>query len=102
MNRLTSDTQYGFKVDLKRPKSELRGVALLGHQTFADLHELISSGLEPSGNRSFFFRFGEMLIEKSARLDDLSLKVGQTFEYVVESDNEQRREKIILEFIDNE
>jgi hypothetical protein len=61
-----SDTQYYFKVDLHRPESELRGVALLGHQTLAELHELISGVFDRSADASFSFRFGNAEIEEGA------------------------------------
>jgi hypothetical protein len=97
-----SGTQYLFKVDLQRPESELRGVALLGHQTLAALHESISGSIDGEAQASFSFRFGEEEIDGAARLDDLHLRVGQTFEYVLESSAESRRELITLEFIDDE
>jgi len=97
-----SDTQYHFKVDLRRPESELCGVALLGHQTLAELHESISSPYDDRAHDSFSFRFGNEEIDGAARLDALNLRVGQTFEYVLKSEAENRREIIMVEFIDDE
>jgi len=101
MNMKKSDTQYHFKVDLQLPESELRGVALLGHQTLAELHESISSP-EDRAHASFSFRFGTEESDGAARLDGLNLRVGQTFEYVLKSEAESRREIITVEFIDDE
>jgi len=98
----STETQYLFKVDLQRPESKLRGVALLGHQTLAELHESISSPFENGAHASFSFRFGNKEIDGAARLDELNLRVGQTFEYVLKSEAESRREIITVEFIDDE
>lgn len=83
-------------------RQELRGVALLGHSTLIDLHELISSALDRNGTNSFSFFFGESKIGPAVRLDQLNLEVGQTFEYFVESGNDRRHEVITVEMIDVE
>ncbi|SRR6266498_979959 len=97
-----SDTQYHFKVDLRRPESELRGVALLGHQTLAELHESISNPTDDRAHASFSFRFGNKEVDGAARLDALNVRVGQTFEYVLKSEAQNRREIITVDFIDDE
>src|SRR3954466_9477996 len=101
MKKKRSQTQYFFNVDLGK-QSELRGVALLGHQTLAELHESISNARGCSTYDAFSFRLGEVKLVDGARLDDLNLRVGQTFEYAVNSINENRCEAITLDFIDNE
>jgi hypothetical protein len=58
MNKKRSDTQYLFNIGLQRPESELRGVGLLGHQTLAELHELICGAIDHSTDTSFSSRFG--------------------------------------------
>jgi len=101
MTRKKSQTQYCFNVGL-RPQSELRGVALLGHQTLARLHESISGARGFSSEISFSFRFGGSEIQHTTSLDDLNLKVGQTLEYTVYSIDDNRHETIVVDFIDNE
>jgi hypothetical protein len=101
MKEKRSDSQYYFKVDLKRHESELRGVALLGHQTLRDLHVAISDESKRGSGGSFLFRFGDVEIEEGTRLDDLNLKAGQTFEYAVESAGETRREMITVDFVED-
>jgi len=96
-----SDTQYHFKVDMRRPESELRGVALLGRQTLAELHESISNPSDDHAHSSFSFRFGNEEVDGAVPLDALNLRVGQTFEYVLKSEAE-RREIITVDFIDDE
>ena len=102
MNKKRSDTQYLFKVDLKRQESELRGVALLGHQTLAELHEAISGEFERSAHTSYSFRFGNVKLEENVRLDSLKLRIGQTLEYIVDAVGEHRDEIITVDFIDRE
>jgi hypothetical protein len=102
MNMNKSDTQYHFKVDLRRPESELRGVALLGHQTLAELHESISSPFDDGAQASFSFRLGNQEVDVAVQLDALNLRVGQTFEYVLKSEAESRREIITVDSIDDE
>jgi hypothetical protein len=100
MNEKRSDTQYCFKVDLKRPESELRGVALLGHQTLADLHLAITDGSERGA--AVLFRFGNTEIEEGTRLDDLDLRVGQTFEYIAGSADKIQHKIITVDFVDDD
>lgn len=97
MNKKRSDTQYLFNVGLQPPELELRGVAILGHQTLAELHELICGVIDHSADTSFSFRFGSSEFEEGARLDELNLRVGQTLEYIVEN----RRKLITVDFIDD-
>jgi hypothetical protein len=101
MNKRRSNTQYLFQVDL-RPQSELRGVALLGHQKLAELHENISEMLNQSSRVPFCFHSGNVEIKEGMRLDDLNLRVGQTFEYMVNSIDGHRHKTITVDFIDNE
>ena len=98
MSEKRSNTQYCFKVDLQRPESELRGVALLGHQTLADLHLAITN--ESEGGAAFLFRFGNTEIGEGARLDDLDLRVGQTFEHIVGSADKIRHKIITVDFVE--
>ena len=79
----------------------MRGVALLGHQTLAALHESICS-FDDRAPASFSFRFGKQEVDGTLRLDALNLRVGQTFEYLLTSEAESRREIITVEFIDDE
>ena len=102
MNKRRSDTQYLFKVDLNRPASELHGVALLGHQTVADLHTAIFGMPERGARVSYSFRVGNEKVAGHVRLDELNLKKGQTVEYLVESAGKTRREIITVEFIEGE
>lgn len=101
MNKKRSQTQYCFNIGLQ-PQSELRGVALLGHQTLAELHEATSSGRGGSADAQFSFSVGGEEVQAGTRLDDLNLRVGQTFEYWVKSTPEDRPESIAVDFIDNE
>lgn len=101
MNKRRSNTQYLFQVDL-RPLSELRGVALLGHQNLAELHERISEMLDHSAHVPFCFRLGNVEFEEGMRLDDLNLRVGQTFEYTVKLIDESQHKTITVDFIDDE
>jgi hypothetical protein len=102
MSDQRSDTQFGFKVDLDRPRSKLRGVALLGHQTLTDLHEAISAGSHGGTDSSFSFRFREAHIEQNTRLDKLNLDIGETLEYFTDSLNGKRHQVITVDFIENE
>ena len=102
MSDQTSNTQFGFKVDLDRPRSKLRGVALLGHQTLTDLHEAISAGSQCGTGSSFSFWFRDAHIEQNTRLDELNLGIGETLEYFTDSLNGKRHQVITLDFIDNE
>ena len=102
MNDKRSDTQYGFKVDLNRPGSKLRGVALLGHQTLTELHEAISAGSEDGMDLSFSFSLREAHIDKNKRLDELDLSIGETLEYVIDSANGKRHQVVAVDFIDED
>lgn len=101
MNKKRSQIQYFFSVDLQ-PRSELHGVALLGHQTLAELHDSISGTHGGSADASFSFRVGSQEIEERTTLDDLNLTVGQKIEYTVKSIDENRYEVITVDFIDDE
>jgi hypothetical protein len=101
MNNQISNTQYFFKVDLQQPESDLRGVAMLGHQTLSELHDLISSRFERIDNGSFSFSRGDSEISSDSRLDELSLRVGQTLTYRLGAVNEAPFE-VTVDFIDAE
>src|SRR5262245_26012252 len=102
MSDKRSDTQYGFKVHLNRSQSKLRGVALLGHQTLTELHEAISAGSEGATVSSFSFSFRNTHIDKTTRLDELNVRVGETLEYVIDSVNGKRHQVIAVDFVDGE
>jgi hypothetical protein len=101
MNKKRSNTQYLLNLGWQRPEL-VCGVAILGHQTLTELHELICGAIDDSADTSFSFRFGNSEFGEGARLDELNLRVGQTFEYIVESVDENRRTLITVEFIDDE
>ncbi len=95
---------------MKREESVWRRVALLGHQTLTDLHELIASSFDRSANTDFSFRFGEQVNlilscdkvdSASVRLDHLTLKEGQVFEYRSSAGDDTWHD-IIVEIIDDE
>jgi len=128
MKRRKSNIQYFFKVSLKHRDSIWRGVALLSHQTLTDLHKLISGCFDGSDDSLFSFHFGKSqtaarskkhLSERRAaqpslilsydrenavgvRLDHLNLKVGQTFEYCFEVEDERWHTIIQVDAIDYE
>jgi len=98
---MKSQTQYFFHVTSKDAASSSRRVALLGHQTLADLHELVYGPFVRSNDRncSFLIESGRSKQNQSpaTRLDALNLSVGQTFEYITDPD---RRHEITVEGID--
>jgi hypothetical protein len=100
MNEKRSDTQYYFKVDLRRPGSDLRGFALLGHQTLADLHLAITD--ESERGAAFLFRFGNTEIEAGTRLDELDLRVGQTFEHIAGAADKIQHKAITVDFVEDD
>ena len=70
-----------------------RRVALLGHQTLADLHSLVSEPI----SCDYQFMVANRNRSKNARLDELDLSVGQTFDYLVDAKVRQ----ILVEAIDH-
>src|SRR5258705_3714713 len=122
MRRRKSQTQYFFRVDLKRRNWDAEGVALLGHQTLRDLHELITDAQQ--ANQLFSFRFSGNIAAESkkpireaeseqrikvtsydsdtasaVRLDQLNLEVGQTFECIFQLGADDRHTKIRVDAI---
>src|SRR5258705_889997 len=122
MRRKKSQTQYFFRVDLKHRNSDADGIALLGHQTLRDLHELISDAQQ--ANQLFSFRFSRDIAAESKkpireaeseqrlkvtsydsntasaiRLDQLNLEVGQTFECIFQFGTDDCRTKIRVDAI---
>jgi hypothetical protein len=97
-----SDTQYCFRVGLQQPEPEVCGVALLGHQTLAELHESISVWQNQNTDSAFFFRFRNAEFDVGTRIDNLNLRVGLAFEYIVDTLDETRHEIITVDFIDDE
>jgi hypothetical protein len=95
---MKSQTQYFFHVVLKRTELSSRRIALLGHQTLADLHELDSGSFDRYEDPNCDFRFDSKAghpetrsYSLSIRLDDLNLNVGQTFEYICDSNGRHER-----------
>lgn len=117
MEKLTkSATEYIFKVCLKRRRSIWRTVALRGDHTLDDLHEIIFAAFDRDDEHLYSFYlpkapsrqallrprckeytapsgFGsgrDPGIENAARvtLDALTLRAGQTFEYVFDFGDE--------------
>ena len=108
MGKAKSNNEYVFKVALKGAKRIWRGIAARGDQTLEQLHEAIFAAFDRFDEHlySFYFpkaprRRGPVLtppkeyvaplsFEPSGRhfnaatttIDDLKLKVGQTFEYL--------------------
>jgi hypothetical protein len=91
---MRSQTQYFLHVD---PTSSSRRVALLGDQTLADLHALVSDSVDRSNKASFQFNVASRNRPTDTRFDELDLCVGQTFDYVIDSNVRQ----ILVEAIDN-
>ncbi len=76
----------------------------MGHQTLADLHQLVSSAFERSEDRDGDFLFASRgqaseraFTPSRTQLDDLELNVGQTFEYISGSN---LRHEVTVEGID--
>lgn len=120
-----SNTQYLFKVSLRHRNSMLRGVALMGHQTLADLHYIISDESGDGCGHHYSFRFANECMARlddssssdcminhartvyddgnasSVRLDDLKFKVNDEFEYVNKQGAIKWRKVIKVDSIDN-
>ncbi len=82
---MTSQTQYFLNLD---PTADARRIALLGDQTLAELHDLVSDS-PGSDNANVRFRIANRNEPTQTRLDELNLSVGQTFDYLVDSDVRQ-------------
>jgi FtsP/CotA-like multicopper oxidase with cupredoxin domain len=89
---MTSQTQYFLNLE---PTASARRIALLGDQTLAELHDLVSDS-PGSANNNVRFRVANRDQPTQTRLDELNLSVGQTFDYLVDSDVCQ----ILVEAID--
>ena len=96
-----SEIQYCFGVALY-PRSQKRGVALLGHQRLIDLHEAICRSRGVNSNVSFAFQVNSEPIKKTQRLDELKLEVGFALEYIVPSVDDGRPQNIVVDAINDD
>jgi hypothetical protein len=102
MPKKKSDTQFCFNVDAPGSRLELQGVALLGHQTFAELHVAISDLRHTERGDSFSFYVRGQEVDEDVRLDMLNLEADDALEYITNPASGTRREMIRVDFVDDE